>query len=137
MITPHVNHVLGKQKSRIGNILGAIDKELPNHTDWKQLGLKNLWNEYMDMKFTTAVARTRYSMDTHLKQAEQRWIRDARNQHPDQQTLQHRELRDMIRAISKRWKKDRNAWTRPASWGVKGGVSKNRHPNSGARVGSG
>lgn len=132
MITPRVNNLLGVQKSRVGKALEAIDKELPNHrriddngqpyAPWSRLGLKNQWDKYMDIKFSAAVARTQYTMDRHLRQAEARWIRrNVPTQNATQQR-QLRELQDLIRAIAKRWRKDRNAWHRPASWGVKGGV---------------
>lgn len=146
MKTPKVNAILGKEKTRIGKIIAAVDEALPQHqrtvngqtyTAWRRMGLKNHWDVYMDAKFSTAVARTQYTMDTHLRQAEQRWIKDPKNRQPSQQTPQHKELRDMIRAVATRWRKDRNAWKRPANWGVKGGVPKNKHPKVGAGVGDG
>jgi hypothetical protein len=117
MKNPFIANTMEEQVGRIGTILGALDEEMPNHprtvskrpqTPWKRQGLKKLWEDYMDERFTQAKARTTFSMDQIVKALEAKYVNGKK------QTPQTEDLIRKIKTISTEWKKEkRSQWNSP------------------------
>lgn len=116
MKDPKVKEILKKQKERIGERLGQLDKELQNHPKpgfdaWQHKDLENLWDKYMDRNFDTAVSRTTFDMDKGIKYLQAKHVTTK-----NKKAQKNDDLVGTIKTIASEWRKEKNSkWINPWS----------------------
>jgi hypothetical protein len=139
-----IEDIFVKQKKRIGAMIGAIDQNLHktprqvtrrkdssvvSYAAWKEQGLEDKWDRYMDGVFAKAKQRATEYMKLHLGNLEKEWKSDkkknefkaekndddaAKSKKKDLEKIQ----KDMLALISKtreEWDKVKD-WKKPDGW---------------------
>lgn len=117
---PKIAEIFEKQKIRMGDMLGKIDRELANHPRedrstpsrfqaWQTRDLQKWWDEYMNEKFNTASGRLDNDMTKYLPMFDTEWLQRVSHAYPELTAFQ-RDIRDIMAA----WKSEKaTTWNAP------------------------
>jgi hypothetical protein len=136
----NVAESFAKEKNRMGKMIGAIDKELhktpriyyPQQRvaiPWKEQGLEDEWNKYMDDVFDGAKDKSTKHMDKYLNAMKKEWDsqkkKDEFKKKPgdnaqiksekDALEKDQKDVLALIEKTGKEWDKVKN-WQKPANW---------------------
>jgi hypothetical protein len=138
--------IFAKEKNRIGEMIGYIDKELGktprlytprgkeevSYAPWKEQGLGKKWDKYMDDVFEKAKKKATDFMKLHLDDLDKEWDsqkkkdeykkdpKDDQKKKDEKKVLEktHKDMLDSLSKTRKEWDKVKN-WEKPANWAQK------------------
>jgi hypothetical protein len=117
---PEIKAIFKKQKERIGDVLDLLDTEMEKQPKtkngnklgaWKKQGLKALWDQYMEEKFTTAKSRSKHDMDKYLRLLEGKWSRTVTGTSENDRLV----FALQVKKLKAAWAAEENSWTAPWS----------------------